>query len=143
MNSIIFINPSKVATLTISILWCAKKWCKMYSLILPSFLGLKHLSVVISSKRSRLDFHGFHCLAILSGICSSQSKLWGHKLWIIFLLSSMNGAASSSGSYIEFSDDNIPRLIKFFSFMYTGNPSLSSSMFQSTPSAFSLSGFVS
>ena len=46
------------------------------------------------SKSSRLDFHATKCFAMLSGICSYQSKFWWHKLWITLLPSSINGAAS-------------------------------------------------
>ena len=75
-------------------------------------MGLKHLSTLKSSKSSRLDFCAAHCLAILSGVCSSQSKFWRHKIGIILLPSSLNGAASPSGSYIELNDDHIPCLVK-------------------------------
>ena len=97
----------------------SEKRCKPYSLILPNFLGLKHLSTLMPSKSSRLDFHAAHCLAILSGIRSSQSKFWWHKLWIILQPSSMNGAASASGSYIKFNNGNIPCLVKGLFFMCT------------------------
>ena len=142
MNLIIFINELKVATVTISILWCIRKMMQTVFSNLPSFLGLNHLSTLMSSKSSRLDFHAANRLAILSGICSSHSKFWWHKLWIILLRSSMNGA-SPSGSYIKLSDENIPRLVKGFSFMCIWNSGLSSSVFQSTPNALSLSGIVS
>ena len=97
----------------------------------------------MSSKSSRLDFHAAYCLTILSGMCSCQFKFWWHKLLIILLPSTMNGVVSPSGSYIELNNDNIPLLVKGFFFMCTRNPSLSSSMFQSTLSALSLSGVVS
>ena len=143
MNLIIFINHLKVATLTISILWCIRKIMQTVFSNFTRFLGFKRSCTLMYSKSSRLDFHAAKYLAILSGICSYQSKFWWHKLWVALLPSSMNGAASASGSHIELNDGNIPRLVKGFFFMCTWNPTLSSSMFQNTPSDFSLSGIVS
>lgn len=66
---------------------------------------------------SQRNFGAF--LAILSDICSFQSDLLWNKFRIILLLSSVNGDASSSGLYIELSNDKISCLFKVLPFLFT------------------------